>query len=70
MLESRIYRIEEFFLAERFVQKGHRAGFEGSRARAVIRVRGDEDDRDSPIGRNHLPLQIEARVGAAAATEP
>jgi hypothetical protein len=60
MLESRIYRIEEFFLAERFVQKGYRAGFEGARAGIVICVRGDEDDRDSPVGRNHLTLEIES----------
>src|ERR1700752_539445 len=60
MLESRIYRIEEFFLAERFVQKGYRAGFERARAGIVICVRGDENDRDSPVGRNHLTLEIES----------
>jgi len=60
MLESRIYRMEQFFLAERFVQKGHRAGFESSRSRIVICVRGDEDDRDSPIGDYHLTLELES----------
>ena len=60
MLESHIYRMEEFFLAKRFVQKRHRAGFEGPLARAVICVRGNEDNRDPPVGRNDLTLQIES----------
>jgi PAS domain-containing protein len=60
MFESRIYRIEQFFLAEWFAQKGHRAGFEGALARIVIRVRRNEDDRDLPVGRNRLPLKIES----------
>jgi len=60
MLESRIYRIDQFFLTEWFVQKGHCAGFEGSRSSIAICVRRYEDDRESPVGRNDLTLQIEA----------
>jgi hypothetical protein len=60
MSESYIYRIEQFFLVERFVQKSHRAGFDGLRARIVICVRCNEDDWDLPVGRNDLTLQIES----------
>jgi hypothetical protein len=60
MLESRIYRMEEVILAAWFVQKGHRAGFEGSRSRLVVGVGRNEDDRDLPVGRNDLTLELES----------
>src|SRR2546427_5998052 len=60
MFESRIYGIEEILLAARFVQKGHRAGFNGARTRVVIGVRRDEDDRDAPVRRTQLTLELES----------
>src|SRR5262245_12922130 len=60
MFESRIYGIEEILLAAGFVQKGHRAGGKGACARVVIGMRRDEDDRDAPVHRIQMTLEIES----------
>ena len=69
MFESRIYGIEEILLAARFVQKGHRAGCKGARARVVIGVRRDEDDRDAPVRRTQLTLELESVYARQAQIE-
>jgi hypothetical protein len=59
MLERRIYGMEEILLAAGFVQKGHCAGCKGVRSRLVIGVRRDEDDREAPVRRHQLTLELE-----------
>src|SRR5262249_16774698 len=39
---------------------GHRAGGKGARARVVIGMRRDEDDRDAPAHRLQLTLELES----------
>jgi hypothetical protein len=60
MFENRIYGIEEILLAAGFVQKGHRTGCKGALSRIVIGVRRDEDDRDVPVRRHELTLELES----------
>ncbi|HVO91224.1 MAG TPA: hypothetical protein VMT22_00195 [Terriglobales bacterium] len=45
---------------EWFVQKSHGSGFKGARTGVIVCVRCNEDDRDLPVGRNDLTLQIES----------
>jgi hypothetical protein len=52
--------LTQFFLAEGFGQKIHRAGGQGLRARVVVGMGRDEDDRDRPVGRTQLTLELEA----------
>jgi len=59
MFESRIYGIEEILLTAGFVQKGYRAGGKGARSRVVIGMRRDEDDRDAPVRRLQLTLELD-----------
>src|SRR5207245_6648406 len=60
MFERRIYGMEEILLAAGFGQKGHRAGGKGARSRVVIGIRRDEDDRDTPVRRHQLTLELES----------
>ena len=59
-LEGRLDRVEEFLVAARLEEEGHRARLEGVRAGSVIGVRSDEDDRKLPVGRDESTLELEA----------
>jgi hypothetical protein len=59
MLKSRVYSIKQRLLMERLVQKVHSAGFKGPRSRIIVCMGRDEDDRDSPVSRNYLTLELE-----------
>jgi len=59
-LEGRLDRVEEFLVAAGLEEEGHRARREGVRAAGVIGVRGDEDDRKLPVGRDESTLELEA----------
>src|SRR5712691_9124241 len=60
MRERRLYRLEEVLLAAGLGQKVHRAGFKSAHSHVVIGVRRDEDDRDAPVRRTHLTLELES----------
>jgi hypothetical protein len=45
---------------EGFVQKVHCAGGKGACALVVVYVGCDEDDRDMPVGRTQMTLEIES----------
>src|SRR6266851_4354636 len=59
-LERRLDRLEEILLAAGFGQKGHCTGGKRVRSRIIIGVRRDEDNRDAPVRRTQLTLELEA----------
>ena len=60
MFKRRLYGIEEILLVAGFIQKGHCAGGKGTSSRVVIGICRDEDDRDAPICRHQLTLELES----------
>ena len=51
---------EQDLIAERFVQKGHRARSQSPRVHLGIAMGRDEHERNVAIGRRQLPLELQA----------